>query len=214
VQIYGRSIPVLALQLLPDGSLTVYVCVCVSVCCATCCSVPTAGPNTGTRKTDTEWSEIHRNYTKYDDEDEKSADALKRAEADWAEEYAKGVAADAKVKRRYTVGVLVGSVTPFWGTLQAIMTADSDAYAADKVLQVRHDDLIISLHCSPVSEGGPLLWIESLGYVPVVPVKCFRFVPSLRFEAVSHCLRACAGRPRRVAVWRPDCWREVADEAR
>lgn len=135
--------------------------VCVSICCATCCSVPTAGPNTGTRKTDTEWSEIHRNYTKYD-EDEKSADALKRAEADWAEEYAKGVAADAKVKRRYTVGVLVGSVTPFWGTLQAIMTADSDAYAADKVLQVRHDDLIISLHCSPVSEGGPLLWIESL----------------------------------------------------
>ena len=117
--------------------------VCVSICCATCCSVPTAGPNTGTRKTDTEWSEIHRNYTKYD-EDEKSADALKRAEADWAEEYAKGVAADAKVKRRYTVGVLVGSVTPFWGTLQAIMTADSDAYAADKVLQVRHDDVIIS----------------------------------------------------------------------
>jgi hypothetical protein len=123
--------------------------VCVSICCATCCSVPTAGPNTGTRKTDTEWSEIHRNYTKYD-EDEKSADALKRAEADWAEEYAKGVAADAKVKRRYTVGVLVGSVTPFWGTLQAIMTADSDAYAADKVLQVRHDDVIISSHCTAV----------------------------------------------------------------
>lgn len=130
-----------------------------------------AGPTTGTRKTDTEWSEINRNCKlvlsdglrvsrslslieacqsitvtewnwncacdatdrKYEDGD---AAALKQVEVDWGEEYAKGEAADAKIRRRYTVGVLTGSVTPFWSTLQAILTSDPEINQADSVLQV------------------------------------------------------------------------------
>jgi hypothetical protein len=82
----------------------------------------------------------HGTDRKYEDCD---AAALKRVEADWEEEYAKGEAVDAKIKRRYTVGVLTGSVTPFWSSLQSILARDPEINQADSVLQV----CCASRHC-------------------------------------------------------------------
>lgn len=52
------------------------------------------------------WTDIHRKYKRYEDDD------LERAEKQWSEEYARGGLAMSKVKRSYSVGVLTGSVTP------------------------------------------------------------------------------------------------------
>lgn len=89
-------------------------------------------PNTGTNKNDAYWSDIKRKYVRYADED------MERAQRDWNEEYARGGAAAAKVKRKYTVGVLTGSVTPFWGTLERLMSEFPElGYSqADSQLQV------------------------------------------------------------------------------
>ena len=89
-------------------------------------------PNTGTNKNDAYWSDINRKYKRYDDDD------LERAERDWNEEYERGGAEKAKVKRRYTVGVLTGSVTPFWGTLERLRSEFPELGSqADSQLQVR-----------------------------------------------------------------------------
>ena len=89
-------------------------------------------PITGTNKNDAYWSDIKRKYQRYADED------IERAERDWNEEYARGGAAAAKVKRKYTVGVLTGSVTPFWGTLERLMSdfPELSHSQADSQLQV------------------------------------------------------------------------------
>lgn len=89
-------------------------------------------PNTGTNKNDAYWSDIKRKYVRYPDED------MRRAERDWNEEYARGGAKTAKVKRKYTVGVLTGSVTPFWGTLEILVSDFPElGYSqADSQLQV------------------------------------------------------------------------------
>lgn len=89
-------------------------------------------PNTGTNKNDAYWSDIKRKYRRYADED------MERAQRDWDEEYARGGAATAKVKRKYTVGVLTGSVTPFWGTLERLISDFPElGYSqADSQLQV------------------------------------------------------------------------------
>ena len=89
-------------------------------------------PNTGTNKNDQYWSDILRKYVRYDDSD------LERAERDWNAEYARGAAAGAKVKRAYGVGVLTGSVTPFWSTLEKLMSdfPELGHSQADSQLQV------------------------------------------------------------------------------
>jgi hypothetical protein len=116
-KVFGAFIHLLAIEKKVDGRSKAIV----------------ARPNTGTNKNGLWWSEINRNYSKYEN-DEKG---WSKAEADWGEEYARGgEKGTSKVKRSYKVGVLAGSVTAFWGTLQDIMNGHPELYQHDAVLQV------------------------------------------------------------------------------
>lgn len=145
---------------------------------------------------------------KYEDSD---AAALKQVEADWEEEYSKGEAADAKVKRRYTVGVLTGSVTPFWSTLQAILTHDPEINQAESVLQVRCRHICRQCQTAGAGAGAAVVFV------------CISFIARIYGLAVSSfaslgCTWApgirSLGRPCGAAYWWADRRCEVACSSR
>ena len=166
-KVFGEHIHLLAIEKKVDGRSKAIV----------------ARPVTGTNKNAMWWSEINRNYSKYED-DEK---IWKKAAADWGEEYARGARETSKVKRSYTVGVLTGSVTAFWGTLQGIMSEHTELYHHDAVLQVVRLEL-------PVSVPGDGTSAASSGAGKTQRIVGVKWPTSLGSEVAARLEQAAAGK--------------------